>query len=297
MSEQAAPAEAGQEAPPAAPAVEGQATQTLITETAPAPESKNWYDGASDETIGFIENKGWKDNPLDSIAAYQNLEKFHGVPADQLIKLPKDMSEDGAMDAIYKQLGRPESADKYNIEMPEGVQADDARMQGFRDVAHKMGLNDAQVQALAKFDMDYMGQASEAFQSEHAKETEIQLNDLKREWGANFEERAELGRRFIRTNLPEGTDKNALLEGIESAIGTANTLKLFANAGDKTSREASIHDVGEDRPFGYTGEQASHDRKVLMDEITGDKTRLDNYNKGVGPDLDKMTRLNKLIVG
>lgn len=293
MLEETAPQEVGQEAQVASPAVEGQATETLTTQV-PA-DTKTWYDGASDETVGYIQNKGWNENPLGSVEAYQNLEKFHGVPADQIIKLPKDMSEEGAMDAVYDRLGRPEAADKYTIDLPEGVEKDDTRMQGFRDVAHKIGLSNDQVKALASFDSDYMTTASETYNDNKNKDSEIELSNLKREWGSNFDERAELGRRFLSSNLPEGSDKGTLVSAIEDAIGTANTLKLFGNAGDKISRESPIHDSGEDRPFGYTAEQATYDKKILMDELKGDKERMTNYNKGIGPDIDKMRRYLKLM--
>lgn len=279
-----------------APAVaEGQAVEA--PEAAEGQAAPNWYDGASDETIGFLQNKGWAEDPLKAIDAYQNLEKFQGVPAEQLLKLPKDMSAEGAMDDIYNRLGRPESADKYEINIPEGIPVDENRLSVAREAAHKFGLNSTQLQGLLEMDTAYQSKLIEDHKRAVEQQQEIEVNNLKQEWGNNYEERAELGRRFIRDNLPAGSDKEQLISSIEGAIGTAATLKLFANAGDKASRESPVHDSGDSRPFGYTREQAAHDKAQLMSEISGDKERLDNYNKGIGPDLLKMNKLNQIIVG
>lgn len=281
MTEQAPVAEGQASAPPA----QGQATQA-------------WYEGHNfaPEDIGFIQNKGW-DDPVKPIQAYKNLEKFHGVPADQLIKLPKNFEDPGALDPVYDRLGRPASPDKYEIKLPEGVKVDEGRLKAAREVGHKLGLNTKQMQALAEFDANYMGEAMKAFEAERTQKMEADLKGLEKEWGTHFEERAELGRRFVRNSLPAGIDKEATLSAIENAIGTALTLKLFANAGEKTMREHNVPDSSGDRPFGYTKEQAAADKKSLMDELKADKTRLINYNKGIGPDVEKMKRINQIMSG
>lgn len=283
MTEQAPVAE-GQAS---APAAQGQAQTTA------------WYDGHNftPEDVGFIQNKGWKESPVKAIEAYKNLEKFHGVPADQIIKLPKSFDDPGALDPVYDRLGRPASPDKYEIKLPDGVQMDEGRLKAAREVGHKLGLNTKQMQALAEFDATYMGEAMKAFETERTQKQEAELGSLQKEWGTHFEERAELGRRFVRNSLPAGIDKEATLSAIEQAIGTALTLKLFANAGEKTMREDKVPDSSGDRPFGYTREQAAADKKSLMDELKADPSRLNNYNKGVGPDVEKMKRINAIVSG
>ncbi|MEE9540671.1 MAG: hypothetical protein V3V85_04160 [Candidatus Thorarchaeota archaeon] len=289
MTETAPQLEEGQ-ASAAPESNEGQATQTPET---PVPVDKFWYDGANDETVGYIQNKGWTDSPMKALEAYQNLEKFHGVPADKIIKIP---GEGESMDAVYDKLGRPEAADKYEIALPEGVSLDTNRMKAMSETAHKMGLNNAQLQALAEVDATYMASAVAAHNEELALKQEAEYGDLKKEWGVNSAEREELGRRFLRDNLPQGVDKDALVSKIEEAVGTAVTLKLFANAGN-AHREDNVPDSSGDRPFGYTREQAAADRKTLMSEMQGDPSRLDSYNKGIGPDIEKMKSLNKVIAG
>ena len=282
MTEQA-PATEGQEQSPEG---EGQANENT---------QKAWYDTAPDEVKGYIQNKGW-DDPIKAVTSYQELEKFRGASEDQLIKLPKDFDADGALDPVYDKLGRPESPDKYEITLPEGVQVDENRLNLAKEVGHKIGLNNKQIQALAEFDATYHQQALESYHKDVELKQTQEIAALQKEWGKGFEERAELGRRFVRNNLPEGINKEEALNAIEGAIGTAAMLKMFANAGEKF-REDKVPDSSGDRPFGYTAEQAKADKKALMDELAGDKQRLAVYNQGKGTDFEKMKKLNSIVAG
>lgn len=274
-----------------APEMEGQAEQAPASE-GQAEQQAAWYDSAPDEIKGYIQNKGW-DDPLKSVEAYQNLEKYHGVPADKLIKLPKDGEP---MDEVYNRLGRPESPDKYDFSLPEDMPVDEARLNMAREVAHKVGLNSAQLEALIKMDSEYTSQYVEAHHKEVEQKQQQEMNDLKKDWGSAFDERVELGRRFVRNNIPDGIDKDNVLAKIEEAIGPATMLKLFSSAGEKSlSREDKIPDGSGDRPFGYTPEQAKADKAALISELQASPERLANYNKGVGPDYDKMQRLIKIM--
>lgn len=285
MTDPAPAAEGQAAAPAAAPEAQGQAPAAL-------PESK-WYDAAPDEIKGYIQNKGW-DDPVKAVTSYQELEKFRGASEDQLLKLPKDMAEEGAMDAIYNRLGRPETADKYTVDVPDGVELDGTKMAYYSELAHKNGISQAQFANLVAGVEDFTAQGERAQNEAEVANQEAEYQALVKEWGANATEREELSRRGLRALIPNGMDADETVGKIEAAIGTAATLKLFANAGD-FGREAPIHDSGGDRPFGYTKEQATADKAALMSELKAEPERLGAYNKGVGKDYEKMQRINKIV--
>ena len=258
------------------------------------PQNDNWYGSASEEVQGYIQNKGW-DDPLKAVASYQELEKYRGASEDELIKIPKDGE---SWDEVYTKLGRPEEAKGYEWSAPEGVPVDNTRLEAFQNKAYELGLSKDQFTALvnldAEYSMNFQNNALETLQQKQATELEA----LKQEWGEGFDERVEIGRRFISTNFPEGVDKELTLNLIEEAIGTSTMLKLFANAGVKANnQEGKLPDSGGDRPYGYTKEQAAADMAALKNEIAADPKRLDTYNKGIGNDYEKMQRLNKLASG
>lgn len=266
------------------------------------PADKPWYDGHNlkDEDIGFIQNKGWK-TPGDMLNGYRGLEKFHGVPSDLLLKLPKDLNDNEAMGEVYKRLGRPDTADGYEFKAPEAlkdVELDQTRVKWAGGIAHKLGLNKAQYNQLVAATVEYEHGLLTEEQAKIAQEQETQMNSLKKEWGEGYVEREALGQRAVRAFLPGNQEqKEAMADAIEKAIGTAATMKLFANIGERLG-EDKIHegDTG-GRKFGYTPEQAKADKESLMSELKADKKRLTAYNKGLGPDYEKMQRLNKIIAG
>lgn len=288
------------DAAPGAPA-EGQA-QPGQGNPPPAPPPagvKPYYDGWKDEDVGYVKNKGWdgNDGPLKAIESYRNLEKFQGVPPEQLLKLPKDPSEAGAMDPIYERLGRPKDPKDYGEFKAEGVEVDANRLGHFDKVFHGMGLNKAQRDAAVKATIEY----ESGVQAEYAKALDAaqaaQMNTLKQEWGTQFEERAELGRRAVKAFLPEGVNKDELLNAMEGALGSANMLKMFSNMADKANLKEGLINDSQGRSFGYSPEQAKSDMSILKAEVQGNKERLAAFNEGKGADYEKMQRLMKVAHG
>jgi hypothetical protein len=259
--------------------------------------TKTWYDGADADTVGFIQNKKW-DNPLKVINDYRNLEKFHGVPADQLVKLPKQ-DDVAAWDAVYNKLGRPEAPDKYGkdgLKLVEGFSIDDSKLNAFDALAHKAGLTKTQRDMVYNGYFESEAKSLAGSQEADAQEKSLQEAALKKEWGNKYDERVELARRAFRAFVPQGVDPESVAAAFESSMGVAITAKMFANLADKMAEDTfKSNNGGSDRAFGYTKEQAVNDKNTLMSELKADVTRLGNYNRGIGPDYDKMARLNKMI--
>lgn len=279
--------------------------ETEVQEAAPSVEagqaeaSQNdsaWYGTFDDELKGYVQNKGW-DDPIKAVKSYQELEKFRGANEDQLLKLPSDPQAEGAFDKIWEKLGRPADASGYKVEFDGEITVDEARMSKYAEVAHKVGITQKQFEALAKLDAEYMGGLQTTHMEEIKQKQEQEYQALRSEWGSNADEREELSRRGLRSVLPDNQNADEMIASIEQAIGTANTLKLFANVGDRLAREDKIPAGDSDRPYGYTREQALADRKQLMTELSGDAERLKVYNTGKGVDYDKMSRFNKIIAG
>lgn len=277
-----------------APAAEGQAAEAAPEAQGQATESQKtfWYDTAPDELKGYIQNKGW-DDPVKAANSYRELEKFQGASPEQLIKLPKDGE---SMDEVYDRLGRPKSPGDYELQLPEDNNLDEGFLGKIQEAAHIKGINSEQLNELVGTYIEYSTQVQQEQEQALMQQQTAELEQLKGEWGNAFDERAELGRRFVASNLPEGVDKASTLDAIEKAIGTATMLKMFANSGSNL-KESKLPDDTGDKPFGYSREQALSEKKEFMQTIQADPDRLANYNKGIGPDIDKLKRLNKIVAG
>jgi len=173
----------------------------------PAPA---WHDSIADEGLkAFITNKGFKD-------------------AGEVAKSLQELEGKNAV---------PESADAYQLPVPEG--ADAAFAQEASRWMHEAGVPVAAAQALAEQWNSYMAAQAQASEAQRAAQGEADIAALKTEWGNQYDANVELGRRAVRTF---GIDE-ATLDGISTALGDAATLKLFQNIGAKLG-EATLVPAG-----------------------------------------------------
>lgn len=265
------------------PAPAAQAGQASDQST---PAAQEWYAGLPSEDIGYIQNKGWSDSPAKAVYAYKELEKFRGLPETQLLKLPKDLGDKEAMRAVYARLGMPEKPEDYKYDTIEGL--DTARADFFKGVAHELGFAPEQYKALVEKAFEYESAALQKSQEEMAAQQQAEEVALRKEWGNAFDERAELGRRAVRTFLPK-ENQQEILAKLESTLGTSFILKLFSNIGESMQEDKIVKAEG--RPFGQTPHQARAHIEALKNELKSDRKRLDNFNKGIGPDYQKMQQL------
>lgn len=88
---------------------------------AAAAAAKPWYDGKADaETVGHWDNKGWKkDDPaviaIEATKAAREAQKFVGLPADRLIRLPEKPDDEAGWSGVHQRLGVPKEAKEYDF--------------------------------------------------------------------------------------------------------------------------------------------------------------------------------------
>src|SRR5690242_20907106 len=63
-----------------------------------------------------------------SLESYQNLEKMRGVPAERLLTLPDDKSDEATRNAFYEKLGRPKEAAGYEFEDRKSTRLNSSHM-------------------------------------------------------------------------------------------------------------------------------------------------------------------------
>lgn len=154
-------------------------------------ETGNWYEAEGiDASLVSDKVKGFSDiNGL--LKSYNESQSYIGGA----VKIPTDKSTDEERSAFYAKLGRPESADKYEWQPPEGISVEgvtDGEFKKFKDLAFAAGLSNKQLGAV-------MGGWSEIVQSLQAKQAKF-LSDqfaattaeLKKEWGDEYQQKFDL---------------------------------------------------------------------------------------------------------
>ena len=264
--------------------------------TAPAA-APAWYapEGLDQNTTSqlgeLVKAKGWK-GPADALLSYQNLEKVFGADkAGRTILAPKSDDDEDGWNAVYNRLGRPESADKYELPVPEGD--DGSFAQSVAPVLHELGLTAKQARGLAEWWNDASSKRIEMESESFAAKSEAEYKELQREWGAAASQNEELAKRAVLKFSKEAGIDDQAFEAMEQAVGTARLMKLFHAIG---SQFAESDFISSDMPA--AGAMSPAQAKNKLAELFTDQefmARHMNQDPRVRQGaIDEMTRLHKM---
>ena len=79
-----------------------------------------WHAGLDAELVGHVTNRGWdKLDPakaaVEAAKAHREAEKYLGVPADRLVRLPANLTDPVEMKPVWQKLGAPAEAKDYDF--------------------------------------------------------------------------------------------------------------------------------------------------------------------------------------
>lgn len=153
----------------------GSAAETTAAETTAATG------GQVDQTEGEKLLAGKYKTPDELEKAYKNLESKIGAKG---IIPPGENASAEEIEAFHRQLGKPESADAYEIAVPEGMQADEGLMSWFKETAHKNNMSKGQAETFAQEYHEYFAKRNAELVAE---QLESATKELRAEYGAKFE--------------------------------------------------------------------------------------------------------------
>lgn len=224
-----------------------------------------WYQGKLDaDLIGHIENKGWKkDDPIEvavqATKAARELQKHFGVPADQLIKLPKDTADEAGWRSVHERLGMPKEAKDYDfsgLKFADGRDIDAGLADAMRASLHKSGTPKDAASGIMKTVVDYLDGQSTAAANERAARIQTERTDLMKEWGTNWE--------FNRLSAMQGAKRAAgsddaaakLIDSMQNAIGYKATMEFWRKIGAGTSEDTFVDTTQGANPTTRNGARA-----------------------------------------
>lgn len=255
----------------------------------PAPAA-TWHSSFDDETKGWLGNRGL--DKLDGekalpelVKTARNAEKLLGVPADQIIRMPKD-GDPAAFRTAMMKLGLPEKADMYELPVPEGDSGEFAKTAAAW--FHEAGAPKGVAQKIAaKWNEFIAGQAKANTEAQTIKIAENEAA-LKREWGPAYEARlTAAGQIATKLGLPD--DATAVLR---EKLGAAGLAKFVFALGEKLGEANFVS--GDGMQFGGTMTPAQAQAKIA--QLRGDKDWTARYLKGNTPELEEMRKLQALAV-
>jgi len=258
----------------AASAAAAGAAQTPWYETIDDPEIKTWAAGKNFPDIKTA---------LDS---HRNLEKLLG---SDKIAMPKGDDDQEGWGRVYRAIGRPDSPEGYKIAMPDGVEGDPAVLNGFAKAAHEAGVSQKGAQKIVDWYNSAQTEQQAAAQAELDKASERGMNELRADWGKDYDANVEAGARAARQfGLGEET-----LTKIENAIGSKEMLSLLNRIGVGLGEDQAVGLSGGRAAFGMSKSQA----QAKLGEVQANP----GYRSADAPNhkalVDEAVRLNKIILG
>jgi len=253
-------------------------TQTPISSTTEQPTvAKSWKEAISEEFRSDPNIS--KFTEIDALAkSYINATKMIG---QDKVAVPNNNSTEDQWNEVYSKLGRPESPDKYELNVKSDVvPIDETAIKTFAETSHKLGLNNRQAQGILEFYKNSM--EGSAQQSKIDMET-AQANaeqQLRQEWGKTFEDNVRKAGSLAKANLGVEVLDMQLQDG--TRLGDhPDIIKGFAKIADMMSEDKIVSTESENVNQGK-------DIESEISSIVNDKNS-PYWNKG-HPDHDKIVQ-------
>ena len=215
---------------------------------------------------------------LESLAkSYINATRMIG---QDKVAVPNNNSTEDQWNEVYDKLGRPESADKYKLEVKsDTVPLDEGAIKSFAENAHKLGLNNKQAQGILEFYKNSMEGSLHQNQIDMETAQAQSEQELRKEWGGNYEAnikkagavaKANMDATILDMQLKDGTrlgDHPAIIKGFANIANLLSEDKLVSTESEGMSQgidyNAEISKIVNDRSGPYWNRShPDHDKVV-----------------------------------
>ena len=256
-------------------------TDTPQTIEQPSTVAKSWKETISEEFRNDPNIS--KFTEIDALAkSYINATRMIG---QDKVAVPNENSTDDQWNEVYGKLGRPESADKYKLEVKsETAPLDESAIKQFAENAHQLGLNNKQAQGILEFYKNSMeGSAQQARVDTETAQANAEA-ELRKEWGRAYDDnikkagsvaKANMNPQILDMELKDGTRLGDHPEVIKGFANIANILsedKLVGTESESVDRgtdyEAEISKLVNDRDGPYWNKAHPDHDKVVQQVFT-----------------------------
>lgn len=212
-------------------------------------------------------SKSWKEIISEEYRKNPNIEKFTEIDAlaksyinavsmigSDKIPVPTNNSTEDQWNEIYNKLGRPESADKYKLDVTSDVvPIEETAIKSFAENAHKLGLNNKQAQGILEFYKNNMENSAQQMNVNMETAQADAEAQLRKEWGRSFDENIKRAGALAKTNmnpeildmqLKDGTRLGDHPEVIRGFAKIANMISEDKFIGTGTENMAGARDLG-----------------------------------------------------
>lgn len=266
-----------------------------------------WYSSLDAEHIGHVQTKGWdKLEPgaaaLELVKAHRSAELRLGVPAEQLLRLPRDTADADGWKSVWQKLGAPEKPEDYDF---SSVDFDDESMTNtfrtmFRDTAAKLHLPKQAAEEMAKAVFKSIEDYGTAQQAIADGKTAEAREALTQNWGAEDSPRFKANMAIADRAAERLGVTVEVMEALKAGMGGAGVAELFHKIGVGLGEAKFFSDPGPGGRDVMTRDQAMARKEELLGTGkpgSGDQGFIDRYQKGDALARQEIAALNRLIAG
>ena len=250
-------------------------------------------------------DKSWKEAIPEDLRNDPNISKFTELEAlaksyvnatrmigQDKVAVPNNNSTDDQWNEVYDKLGRPESPDKYQLDIKsEAVPLDEGAIKSFAENAHQLGLNNKQAQGILEF---YKNSMEGSLQQNQVDMETAQANaeqELRKEWGRAYEDnikkagavaKANMDANILDMQLKDGTrlgDHPAVIKGFANIANLMSEDKLVSTESENVSQgidyDAEISKIVNDRDGPYWN-KAHPDHDKIVQKVFNLRTMMTN---------------------
>lgn len=226
-----------------------------------------WHTGLDAELLGHIQNRGWQEKTAAEVAveaarAHREAERHIGIPANQLLRLPKDATDEAGWKAVWQRLGMPADAKDYDfktIKTAAGTEIDAGLDALMREVATTAHLPKDTAPRVADLVVKHLDAREAAAKTEADAALAAERIALDKSWGANKTANLLAAQQGAKAM---GLDPE-VVSALEKATGYAKTMEALRQVGVKIGEDKFITGGG---PAGgpMTVEQAAAKKADLL---------------------------------
>lgn len=247
-----------------------------------------WHGLTEAADIAHVETKGWK-SPADVIKSYRGAETLLGRDPSTLLVIPRADDPVGFRAAMTR-LGMPETHDKYEINVPKGV--DPKYGDWARQTFHKLGLTASQAKDLSNANNEFAAAAAVESDKTYNLQVQTDKHALLVEWGGGHERMMSAAQTATRSLGMTGE----MIDALEKSMGYAGVMKYLAGLGQKMGEDSFVSGVS--KP-GFGGTMTPEEAKIEYEKAKLDpnftKALFDNQHPGHKAAKTKQTQLHALM--
>ena len=269
-------------------------TETVTQNTATQEPAKQETQIEQPPTVA----KSWKEAIPEDLRNDPNISKFTELESlaksyinatrmigQDKVAVPNNNSTDDQWNEVYDKLGRPESPDKYQLDIKsEAVPLDEGAIKSFAENAHKLGLNNKQAQGILEYYKNSMEGSLQQNQVDMETAQAQAEQELRKEWGGNYESnikkagavaKANMDANILDMQLKDGTrlgDHPAIIKGFANIANLLSEDKLVSTESESVSQgidySAEISKIVNDRDGPYWNKAHPDHDKIVQQVFT-----------------------------